>query len=68
MQGGVMTEIINTTEILQPNEAEIAARFSEIVANIETAKTMLSPEEKETIELTPVAKAAGSSDQGYRFD
>lgn len=49
-------------------ELAVEQEFQAIVADIERAGQELTAEEMEELVRTPVAKAAGSSDQGYRFD
>lgn len=63
-----MIEVTNITEQKEIDEKLIDARFSEIIQNIDAVESKLTPEELFEIELTPVSKAPGTSDQGYRYD
>jgi len=61
-------DTVHTVERSEDIEAQAEAdeRFAQIVETIELAP--LSGEELEELVKIPVAKDAGTQDQGYRFD
>ena len=62
-----MSELTYSIE-LQTEDILVEARFSEIIDNIRELEANLPEAEQEDIRHTPVMKAPGTSDQGYRYD
>jgi len=50
------------------NDLEVEKRFCDIVDYIKQTEEFLTSEQKHELEIAPQAKAAGTSDQGYRYN